>query len=250
MLLDKLAVVTSGGTALGYAVGQRLGQAGAHVVLADIDEALCARAMTDLQSAGLQVSFGRLDARDPAQSQALVKQLCEHNKALDIWINNPPNVEAEPAESMAPEHWDVGLASCLSSSFYCAQAAGRQMLLQQHGVIINIASVQAYFATEGGSVASVASAGLVMLTQALAVEWARRGVRVVGLALGTIDQDEAAPQNKADFASAQRRRIPMGRPGSLTEVAEAISYLASDAAAYVVGETMRVDGGWAAYQLF
>ena len=140
----------------------------------------------------------------------------------------------------------------LSGAFYCAQAVGRRMLARRSGVIVNVASVNAYQPIEGRAAYSVAKAGLVSLTEALGIEWASRGVRVVGVAPGVVMTDLVAAGIVAGTASLDtyQRRTPMHRLGEIDEVAEAVAFLASPAASYIVGETLRVDGGWTAYQLF
>jgi 2-deoxy-D-gluconate 3-dehydrogenase len=133
--------------------------------------------------------------------------------------------------------WEESLATLLTASFYCAQAAGRQMLKQGHGVIANLTSVHGLKAIEGHVADSVAHAALMGLTRALGVEWAGRGVRVVGVAL------------PLEFGEPSRR-TPLRSNASMQQIAETLLYLTSDEAAYVTAETLPVDGGWSAYQLF
>jgi NAD(P)-dependent dehydrogenase (short-subunit alcohol dehydrogenase family) len=140
----------------------------------------------------------------------------------------------------------------LSGAFYCAQAAGRQMLAQGSGVIVNIASVQGYQYIEGRVANSVSKAGLIMLTEALGIEWAGRGVRVVGVARAGVLTGQVRQEIAEGTASleAYERRTPLHRLGTVEEIAEAVLFLASDEASYITAETLRVDGGWVAYQFF
>lgn len=120
------------------------------------------------------------------------------------------------------------------------------------GIIVNMASLTGYLAVEGRVAYTAAKAGLIMLTQALGIEWADRGVRVVGLAPGVV-LTEMVEKGLAEGTASQEmyeRRTPMRRLGTPQEIAEAVLYLASDEASYIVGEVLRVDGGWGAYQLF
>jgi NAD(P)-dependent dehydrogenase (short-subunit alcohol dehydrogenase family) len=169
-----------------------------------------------------------------------------------VWVNNAGIAHKAPAESLPLEAWDESLAVMLSGVFYCSQAAGRQMLAQGSGVIVNVASVGGIKHIEGRVAYSVPKAGVIMLTQALGIEWAKRGVRVVGIAPGVVMTEMV--QKGIDEGTARMdayiRRTPMRRLGTIEEIAEAVFFLASDEAAYIVGEVMRVDGGWAAYQLF
>ena len=126
------------------------------------------------------------------------------------------------------------------------------MLARGWGIIVNMASVNGYLAVEGRVAYSTAKAGLIMLTQALGIEWANRGVRVVGLAAGVVltEMVEKGLAEGTALLEAYERRTPMRRLGTSQEIAEAVLYLASDEASYIVGEVLRVDGSWGAYQLF
>ena len=205
-----------------------------------------------LCSEGLRASFEPLDVRDPAQSLALVDRLTKEGGQIDVWVNNAGVAHKGPAETLTRPAWDESIAVMLSGAFYCAQAAGRQMLAQSQGVIVNVASVNGYQALKGRVAYGTAKAGLIMLTQALGIEWARRGVRVVGIAPGVVMTDLVQKGIAEGTATVDMyaRRIPMHRLGTIEEIAEAVLYLASDEASYVTGETLRVDGGWVAYQLF
>lgn len=248
----KTVVVTGAGRGLGLGMARRFGQAGAHAVIAEIDPEIGAEAAETLRGEGLSASFEPLDVRDPAQSVALVEKVVNERGRIDIWINSAGVAYKGQAETMAREQWEESIAVMLSGTFYCAQAVGRHMLAHGRGVIVNVASIAAYQFVEGRVAYSVSKAGLVMLTEALGIEWAKRGVRVVGIAPGVVMTDMVRQGIAEGTASvgAYERRTPMHRLGTVEEIAEAVLYLASDEASYVVGETMRVDGGWVAYQLF
>lgn len=249
---QQIVVITGAGRGLGLGMAQRFGQAGARVIVAELDAALGRQATTDLQSAGIAASFAPLDVRDPAQSRALVAKVVQAYGRLDVWVNNAGISTIAPAETLDSAAWDALVAVNLSGVFYCAQAAGQQMLAQGKGVIINIASVTGLLHIEGRAAYSVTKAGVVALTEALGIEWAKRGVRVVGIAPGVV----ATPMAQAVFnqgiapQATYERRTPMHRLGTVEEIAEAAFFLASDEAAYITAETLRVDGGWTAYQLF
>ena len=171
---------------------------------------------------------------------------------IDVWVNNAGISKLAPAETMPLSFWDDSIAVMLAGTFYCSQAAGKHMLTRKKGVIVNIASVTGMMHHQDRVAYSTAKAGIIALTEALGVEWAARGVRVVGVAPGVVLTDMAKATINEGRASmdAFQRRTPMQRLGEVTEVAEAVFYLASDEASYITAETMRVDGGWVAYQLF
>ncbi len=248
----KTAVVTGAGRGLGFGIARRLGQAGAHVVIAEIDAQAGTRAADSLCRDGLSAQVEPLDVRDPAQSSALVEKLVAARGQIDVWVNNAGVAHKGPAETLPLDEWNHSIAVMLTGAFYCAQAVGRQMLAQGRGVIVNVSSVNGYQAIEGRVAYSTAKAGLIMLTQALGIEWAKRGVRVVGIAPGVVMTDLVRQGIAEGTASVQayERRTPMHRLGAVEEIAEAVLFLASDDASYIVGETMKVDGGWVSYQLF
>ncbi len=208
-------VITGGAGGWGPALARRFEQDGFHAVLAE------------------------LDGRDPARSRALVERVVAERGAIDVWVNGATVEHGGPSETLASAAWDNNLSTVLTVAFYGAQAAGAHMLARGRGVIVNVGTVEAYQAREGHAADSAAQAGLVALTRALGVEWAGRGVRVVGVAAG-LPLDEAVSE----------RRIPLRRAGMPEEIAEAVFFVASDEAAFMVGETLRVDGGWTAYHLF
>lgn len=249
---QRIVVITGAGRGLGLGMARRFGQAGAQVILAELDALLGQQAAAELQSAGISAHFAPLDVRDPAQSRALVAAVVNAHGRLDVWVNNAGVSTIAPAETLASATWADLLAVNLSGAFYCAQAAGQQMLAQGKGVIINLASVTGLLHIEGRAAYSVSKAGVVALTEALGIEWANRGVRVVGIAPGVVATPMAQAVFDAGVASqaTYERRTPMHRLGSVDEIAEAALFLASDEAAYITAETLRVDGGWTAYQLF
>jgi 3-oxoacyl-[acyl-carrier protein] reductase len=249
-MAGQTVVVTGGAGGLGQAFARRFAQAGAHAVLADADHVTGERHAARLREEGLRAVFEPLDVRDPAQCRALVERVIAQRGAIDVWVNNAGAAQHGLAEALPREAWDDTLTTILSGAFYCAQAAGAHMLARGRGVIINVAGVDAFQAIEGRAASGAAKAGLAALTRAMGIEWAARGVRVVGLAPGELlsGGDEASAPPEA--AALHAHRTPLRRLGTAEEIAEAAFYLASDEAAFVVGETLRVDGGWTAYHLF
>jgi NAD(P)-dependent dehydrogenase (short-subunit alcohol dehydrogenase family) len=249
---NKVVVITGAGRGLGYGMAQRFGQAGACVILAEIDPNLGQQAAVALRAQGICAAYEPLDVRDPAQSTALVEKLAGQYGHVDVWVNNAGVAFIAPAEQISLQEWDDSIAVMLSGAFYCSQAAGRQMLDQGSGVIVNIASVSGIQYIEGRVAYSVPKAALIMLTQALGIEWSKRGVRVVGVAPGVVmtEMVQKSLDEGSGSLDAYQHRTPMRRLGTVDEVAEAVLFLASEQATYITGEVMRVDGGWAAYQMF
>jgi NAD(P)-dependent dehydrogenase (short-subunit alcohol dehydrogenase family) len=251
-LRGKIVVVTGAARGLGLGMARRFAQAGAHPVLADIEAAGAKNAAAALTAEGLAASYDALDVRVPSQSVALVDRAVKRHGRIDVWVNNAGIARIDAAEAMSPHDWDESLAVMLSGVFYCSQAAGRQMLAQGGGVIINIASVDGFKAIEGRAAYCTAKAGVIMLTQVLGIEWAGRGVRVVGLAPGVVLTELVKQVIANGWASSTlyETRTPLRRLGTVEDIAEAAVFLAGDEASYITAETLRVDGGWVAYQLF
>lgn len=248
----KTVVITGAGRGLGLGMARRFGEVGAHVVVAELVAERGQQAVEELQKEGWSASFEPLDVRDPKQSAALVERVVAQQGQIDVWVNNAGVAYIGPAETLPLEHWNDSLAVMLSGSFYCAQAVGRHMLARGRGVIVNLGSVDSYKAIEERVAYCTAKAGILMLTEMLGIEWAGRGVRVVGVAPGPV-LTELVQQVIADGkASAElyERRTPLHRLGTVEDIAEAVLFLASDEASYITAETLRVDGGWVAYQLF
>lgn len=245
-------VVTGGGRGLGFGMARRFAVAGAHVVIAEIDRAAGTSSASALRTEGLAAVFEPLDVRDPEQGPVLVEKLVADRGAIDIWVNNAGVEYNGPAETLSRRDWNETLNVMVSGTFFCAQAVARHMLARGKGVIINVASVNAFTAIEGRVAYCTAKAAIVMLTQALGVEWAKRGVRVVGIAPGVVRTELVERIIREGWASEQlyERRTPMHRLGRVDEIADAVLFLASDRAKYITAETLRIDGGWVAYQLF
>ena len=248
----RVVVVTGGARGLGLGMVRRFAREEDAVVIADIDAEAGRRAASEVAAVGFRVTCVELDVRDASAVQVAVDGIEADVGPIGVWVNNAGIVRRGPAESLAREDWSDSLDVMLHGAFFASQAVGRRMLQRGSGVIVNVASVNGYQPIEGRVAYSVAKAGLVMLTQALGIEWARRGVRVVGIAPGVVMTDMVAAAVASGAASTEvyERRTPMRRLGEVEEIAEAVLFLASDEASSIVGETLRVDGGWTAYQLF
>jgi NAD(P)-dependent dehydrogenase (short-subunit alcohol dehydrogenase family) len=252
LFAGKTVVIAGSGRGLALGMARRFGRAGAHLVVADTDARAGRDVVQLLLEEGHSASYEVFEPRDPERVAALVERIGEGGGRIDVWVNNLFIEHKGAAETLAHEAWRESIDLILSGAFYCSQAAGRHMLRQGWGTIINVTSIDGYQAVEGNVAPCAAHAGLVMLTQALGVEWACRGIRVVGVAPGTITTD--FPRKAAGADPDQRRmyehRTPLRRLGTVEEVAETVLYLASEEASYVTAETMKVDGGWTAYQMF
>lgn len=241
----KVVVIAGNGGEVGLVLGRAFAEAGSQVVIAAPQRAIDATLISSLQNEGLAVLCEEVDVRDPLQSSDLIERLADRYGHVDVLINTLALPEAGPftdklqgaAESLSSSEWEQGVTTVLTTSFTCVQAAGRQMLKQGHGVIANLTSVHGLKVVEGHVAAAILHTALVGMTKALGVEWAGRGVRVVGIAL------------PLSFGEPSRR-TPLREGVSAQQIAETLVYLTSDEAAYITAETIALDGGWTAYQLF
>jgi len=238
----KVAVVTGASSGLGVAFAQGLAEAGADVALGARRLDRLADTATLVEAAGRTALSVATDVADPASCQALVDAAMETFGRVDILVNNAGIGTAVPATRETPEQFrsvvDVNLNGC----YWMAQACGRVM--QPGSSIINISSVLG-LTTAGLPQAAYAAtkAGLIGLTRDLAQQWTgRKGIRVNAIAPGFFES-EMTDQYPPGYLESQMHRNPMGRKGDPRELTAAVVFLASDAAGYITGQTLPVDGG-------
>lgn len=235
----KTAVVTGASGGLGLHFAQVLARAGAHVVLAARRQDVLAEAVAGIRAAGGSAEAVAMDVADPAS----VASAFEGIARLDILINNAGISRPAPALSATDDDWRAVIDTNLNGVFFAARQAARKMQAGGGGAIINIASILGL--RVAGQVASYAAAkaGVIQLTKALALEWARHGVRINALCPGYVETD----LNRDFFASepglALIRRIPQRRLGQPQDLDGALLLLASDAGRYITGAELAVDGG-------
>lgn len=240
-LHGKRALVTGGAKGIGRACAEALAKAGATVVIADVDPSAGQQTAKDLGG-----TFHRLDVTDRAAIEALAQELKSHHGPLDILVNNAGIVHNAPSEALAEQDWRRVMDVNLNGVFYCAQGFGRHMVEAGRGSIVSISSICGSVAVypQPQAAYNAAKAGVNLLTKSLAVEWARKGVRVNAVAPGYIASSgmDNYPVEAAPLIRAMAQTLPLGRFGTEAEVAAAIVYLLSPAASFVSGMVLRVDG--------
>jgi NAD(P)-dependent dehydrogenase (short-subunit alcohol dehydrogenase family) len=242
----QTAVVTGGGTGIGLAIARALGRLGARVVIASRSQDHLNAGLAALAEAGCDAMAVPVDVRDPAAVEAMVGRTIEARGRIDLLVNNAAGNFVSRAEDLSPNGWNAVIGIVLNGSYYCSRAVGRRMIAQgTGGSIVSILANYAWTGSAGTIHSASAKAGVMAMTQTLAVEWARHRIRVNAVAPGPVVSEGAARQLWQSDAQVDRitDSVPLGRWGSPGEIADAVTFLASPHASYITGEVLTVDGG-------
>jgi 2-deoxy-D-gluconate 3-dehydrogenase len=243
-LKGKSALVTGSGKGLGAGMAIAFAQAGANVTLHSHGRVLDAT-LEEVKKTGVQYLCRSGDVCDQTVAHGLVDDTISSFGSIDILVNNAGVIRRAPAAEHSEEFWKTVIDTNLNAVWFLSQYAGRKMLAQGHGKIINTASLLSF---QGGILVpgyAAAKGAVAQLTKALANEWAGQGINVNAIAPGYMATDNTAPL-RADVArsAAILARIPAGRWGEPSDLAGAAVFLASEASNYVNGHILVVDGGW------
>jgi 2-deoxy-D-gluconate 3-dehydrogenase len=244
-LEGRCALVTGSGSGIGAAIAKALARAGADVICHD-RRGLARETSEEIRALGRRSRALAADLADRAAQDRLVDESIGELGRLDILVNNAGMIKRAPAADYTDEDWDLLLEVNLSAPFRLARRVGKLMLEQgRGGRIVNIASLLSF---QGGILVpgyAASKGGVAQLTKALSNEWAGKGINVNAIAPGYIATDNTAPLRADPTRSRQiMERIPAGRWGEPDDIAGAAVFLCSDAARYVHGHVLTVDGGW------
>lgn len=252
-LAGRVVLVTGASTGIGRSVALLAVEAGARVVLADVNAGEGERTSGDAAARGAETLFVPCDVSDPRQVDDLMDRTVRHFGRLDVLVNNAGIAgEAAPAHELAVEDWDRVLAVNLRGPFLCARAALPHLLAGGGGVIVNVASTYGLIGAPLAAAYCASKGGVVNLTRQLAVDYGGRGVRVNAVCPGYVDTDMGGrraglPAAEGEAALARREanaaRQPLGRQAHADEIARAVLFLASDDSSFMTGSIVTVDGG-------
>lgn len=257
-LSGKTAVVTGGAMGIGKGIVDRLSEAGGSVVIVDVDIDHGLETMKELTKKGRRVEFVTTDISNLEDIDKAINFSIKTYGSLDILVNNAGVFPFMPALNLNESVWNRVLDINLKGSFFFAQKAAKKMVEKGNGgIIINVASIDALHPTGNLVHYDASKGGLVMMTKSLALEWGKYGIHVNAIAPGGIQTPGAAqsattmmeasglkPEEFADMSKSFTARIPLGRQGEPDEIATVVLFLASEAARYITGETIVVDGGY------
>jgi len=247
-LEGRIAIVTGGGSGIGRAISRLYAAEGAKVVIGDI-KADGEVTVEDIRKHGDDAIFVRTDVRDPSQVRRLLDVAVEKYGGIDIVCNNAGIELVRRLVDTTEEEWDMVINTNLRSSFLVSKYALPRMIRKGKGVIINIASQLGLVGFENLTVYCASKGGLILLTKAMALEYAKHGIRVNCICPGAIDTPMLEREVKLMEDPDEARRMfvskhPLGRLGTPEEIAQAALFLASDRASFITGESLVVDGGY------
>jgi 3-oxoacyl-[acyl-carrier protein] reductase len=239
---DKIALITGGASGIGLATAKKLSQYGAIIIIADQNIDNKEKAMNALQTN--DNLFLQVDVSKPESVTNMIKEIINKYNRIDILIHSAGiGVEKLFLETTTNE-WNKIINIDLSGTFYCAQACAKEMVKQQYGRIVSLASTAGIRGGTGRAAYGAAKGGVIALTKVMAVELAQYNITVNALAPGAIETELVAKMHSAETRKVYKASIPMNRYGTPEETANAAIFLASDNAKYITGQILGVDGGF------
>ncbi len=243
MLKGKTAVITGSGRGIGKAVARKLASYGANIVINDIPSSLYAdETCEEIKAMGVGCICIKGDVTKLDDVKALVDGAVKEFGTVDIFVNNAGITRDGLMLRMKEEDWDLVMNINLKGAFNCIKTAARPMMKNKGGSIINMASVVGVMGNAGQANYSASKGGLIALTKTTAKEFSAKGIRCNAVAPGFI-QSAMTDQLSDDIKQKYYDAIPLGRFGTVENIADAVAFLASDMSSYITGQVICVDGG-------
>jgi len=246
LLKGKIALITGGGTGIGFNIGKRYGELGASIAICGRRENVLADAVSKFREAGIEADYHRCDVRDPAQVSETIDHFMDRFGKIDILVNNAAGNFVSPTEKLSPHAFDAVIGIVLHGTVYMTLELGKRWIRNgQRGVVLDIVTTYAWTGSGYVVPSAAAKAGVLALVRSLAVEWAKYGIRHVAIAPGPFPT-EATRKNLFPIPEIEERivqRVPLKRPGRMDEIANLAAYLVSDEAEHINGSVVTIDGG-------
>ena len=238
----KVAVVTGAARGIGQAIARKLAQEGADVAICDLQAEWLAETAGIVQSCGRKALPLAVDVGDSDAVNACISEVIKVFGKVDIMVNNAGITKDTLLVRMSDEDWDAVLRVNLKGTFLFSRAVAKHMMKQRSGAIINIASISGIIGTAGQANYAASKAGVIALTKSTANELAGRGVRANAIAPGFISSKMTDALSE-DVRKQYLSRIPLARFGTVNDIANAVTFLASEQSSYLTGQTLNVNGG-------
>ena len=244
-LSEKIALIIGGSQGIGFAIAKGLATAGATIIIANRNIKNGQKAVKSLKEDGFQAVAIPTDITNRSSVESLISQIINDFRRIDILVNSAGAMVRKPVEDITEEDWEYVINTNLKGLFFCCQIAGREMIRQKKGKIINISSIRSQKMAPNRSVYAISKGGVTNLTRVFAYEWANQNVTVNAIAPGTIITEfnrkhfEEHPEDLTEIV----KSIPKGRPGYPSDCVTAALFLASDESDFVTGQILFADGG-------
>lgn len=241
-LTDKVAIVTGAGRGIGRSIALTLAEAGAAVVVTDLNLIDCEQVVAEIKDKGGRALAVKCDVSQAEEVAQLMTSTLAEFKQLDILVNNAGIFPFKSFLEMSEEDWEKVMDVNLKSIFLCGQAAAKEM--KTGGKIVSISSIAAFVGFSGLTHYCASKGGIVGLTRALALELAEKKINVNSVAPGAIETPGASTGMTPEAKKQTEAMIPWGRMGLPADIANAVAFLVSEQADYITGQTLIVDGGY------
>ena len=246
LLKKKIIIITGGGTGLGKSMAQRFGELGANLVITSRKLEVLEETAEELRTSGANVLPLQCDVRKPDEVEEMISRAVGEFGAVDVLVNNAAGNFISPTERLSPGGFKVIVDIVLNGTFNCTLSAGKEMIKNDGGVILNIITTYAWTGSGYVVPSACAKAGVLAMTRSLAVEWAKYGIRTNAIAPGPFPTEGAWKRLVVPglgIENKMKKRIPLKRFGEQRELADLATFLISDGAGYINGEVVTIDGG-------
>lgn len=241
-LEGKVVVVSGGARGIGRVTAEMFASHGARVVITDVLRNQGQKVAENIRSTGAEAEFYELDITDAVTVERVYKQIEDRFGAIDVLVNNAAIWRGAEVLKVGLEDWDAVFEVNVKGTLNCSQAAGRIMRRQHSGSIVNVSSIDALFANRGNAAYAASKAAIIQMTRSFGLELAKYNINVNCVVPGTIERESHLVLEPAE-REAVCKVVPMRRIGKMEEVASVIVFLASQAASFMTGQTVIVDGG-------